>query len=146
MQELERRAERAAFMIFGQPALPGAKLLLPALPDWIEGCCSQLFAIEPMSGCMPPGTAPSYVLQRPEDDADVLGLVRFFNDFSAWRIARWAQGYFDIASVDPRHLLVAPGPMISFVHAVSAARLIGDVVKHLNANEQKASASRSARP
>jgi hypothetical protein len=142
MQELERRAERAAFMIFGQPALPGAKLLLPALPDWIEGCCSQLFAIEPMSGCMPPGTALSYVLQRPEDDADVLGLVRFFNDSSGWRIARWAQGYFDIASVDPRHLLVARVPTLFPVHAVSARRPIEDVVKHLNA----ASAPRSARP
>jgi hypothetical protein len=125
MQELERRAERAAFVILGQPALPGAKLLLPALPDWIEGCCSQHFAIDPMSGCMLPGTALSNVLERPGDDADVLGLVRFFNDVSGWRIVRWAQGYFDVASVDPRHLLVAPGPMISFVHAVSAPRLIG---------------------
>lgn len=71
MQELLCRAERAAFMFFGQPALPGAKLLLPALPDQVEGCCSHLFAIEPMSGCMPPGTALSYGLQRPEDDADV---------------------------------------------------------------------------
>jgi hypothetical protein len=144
--ELVRRAERAAFMFFGQPVLYGAKLLLPALPHWTEGCCSQLFATEPMSGDVLPGTTLSYELQRPEDDKDVLELVRFFNDFSIKNIVRWARGHFDIASADPSQLLVAPVPTLSSVHAVRACRPIEDAVKHLSRNEQKALARRLGIP
>jgi hypothetical protein len=72
-------------------------------------------------------------LQHPEDDKE---LDRF------WGTSCGGQGYFDIASANPRQLLVAPVLTLSPVHAVSARRPVEDVVKHLNANEQKALARR----
>jgi hypothetical protein len=86
-----------------------------------------------MFGSILPGTTLSYVLQRPEDDAGVLGLVRT----SQGGPSRGGRGFFDIAFADhPRDLLGAP--VSTSVHAVSAPRPIGDVVKHLNANEYEA--------
>jgi len=88
VHELVRRAERAAFMFHGQPVLHGTRIWLPEMPDWTEGCCSQLFRAEPMSGYIQPRTVLSYELRRPSEDGDVLELVQFFNAFTAADIRR----------------------------------------------------------
>ena len=80
--ELVCRAERAAFMYYGQPVLRDGGIVLPVLPDWVKGCCSQLFRKATMSCNIKPGATLRYELQRPDVDADVLQLVLFFNAFT----------------------------------------------------------------
>ena len=141
VDELTRRAERAAFMYFGQPVIVGEKLYFPPLPAFVAGCCARLFAEVPPTGHFAPGRRLLYKMQRAEDK-DVTQLAEFVTQFSKADLVRWANGEWDVRSLDPAQLLPAPEPTISAIYQARRALDPAALVRHLSIGDCRRLAGR----